>query len=304
VAARWAAPLATIDRRFGVPASIVLAAWGMEADFAQPNQTQDVVRSLATLIWARAGDASSRSEFVDALKILQIRDEPRAELTGSWAGAMGMPQFMPSTYLRFATSYRGDAPADIWRSAPDALCSIANFLRGSGWRPGLPWGVEVHAPEAFRWEALRAPFARWSALGFRAVGKRALPAAGDGSLFAPAGAKGPVFLLSDNFWVLKDYDNSDSYALALGLLADGLDGRPGPSVEWPRDARLLPLALRARAQADLKRLGFYDGAADGKVGPATREAVHLFQRSASLSPADGFLSQMVAATAERAVRQR
>ena len=297
-AAQWASQLSAISTKSGAPADIILAAWGMEADFTAPSQNRDVLGALATLAWLQPSEPTFRSEFVAALLMLQNKMVDRARLRGSWAGAMGMPQFMPSAYLRYAVSYRHAGPADIWTSAPDSLASIANFLVRSGWRTGLPWGFETSLPKTFAWESLRGDFKEWRRIGAQRVDGGRFPDAGAAMLFAPAGADGPCFLVSDNYWVLKKYNNSDSYALSLGRLADAIAGRPNLRRSWPQHAPALVREERVRLQEGLAALQFYQGNADGKIGPATRESVHRFERAIGMQPADGLPTPTVLAAIE------
>jgi membrane-bound lytic murein transglycosylase B len=286
---RWRAELARIEAVAGVPREIVVAVWGMETDFGADRGSKYVIRSLATLAFLRATDDSLRDEILAALDILQGGEATRATLLGSWAGAMGQPQFLPSAYAKYAVSFAGARAPDIWQSIPDSLASIANFLKLSGWQRGLPWGTEVKVPADFDYASLQQSFAAWTANGFRAAGKGALPAAGNATLFLPAGAGGPAFLLADNYWVIKAYNISDAYALSVAALADRLAGRPGIAAAWP-DAPVLDRAARADVQVRLAELGFYHGKMDGKLGPEAREAIHAFQRAIGFSPADGYAS--------------
>lgn len=295
---QWASQLAAIARKSGVSRDIVLAAWGMESDFSEVAQTRDVVRSLATLAYARPQTPSFKTEFVAALVMIDRHLASRAELRGSWAGAMGMPQFMPSAYLKYAVRYEGRGAADIWSSVPDSLASIANFLAKSGWTRGLPWGFEVTVPPGFAWRSLHEDFATWRGLGLKRADGAPFPARGAADLFAPAGASGPAFLLCANYWILKKYNNSDSYALSLGILGDRIAGRPGVRKAWPQHVRPLARADRIRLQKSLAALGFYRGLTDGKIGPATRKAVHAFQVKNALQPADGFATPTVLASLE------
>lgn len=301
---QWSDVLEAVERDSGAPAEIVLAAWGMEADFSRPAQTRDTLGAIATLAWLRPQDQTYRTEFVAALKILDQGLAPRARLVGSWAGAMGMPQFMPSAYLKYAVRRSGPGAPDIWTSTPDALASIANFFARSGWDKALPWGLEAKIPSDFDWTSLTESFQDWRKLGLTAVDGRAWPERGEGALFAPEGANGPVWLLTSNFQVIKKYDNSDSYALALGLLGDALTGRSGPRKPWPAEFRPLPKDDRVRLQKGLATLQLYDGPTDGKIGPVTREAVHRFQRAAGLKPADGLASSSVLAALDARLGSR
>jgi membrane-bound lytic murein transglycosylase B len=291
-AARWRAELAAIEPRYGVPATILLAAWGMETDFGRGMGAKDIVRSLASLAYRRDDRSLFVDEFVAALVMIE-RGVARANLKGSWAGAMGNPQFLPSAYLKYAVSFSGAGAPDIWASVPDSLASIAHFLRESGWQPGLPWGMEVILPADYDFATLHMAFPGWAALGARPASERALPSKGDSTLFLPSGAGGPAFLLSDNYWVLKAYNNSDSYALSLALLADRLAGGGGARGMWPAQEKILSRTEKTEVQQLLTALGLYRGTIDGRFGPASRDAIHDFQRTAGLHPADGYGSASV-----------
>lgn len=286
---RWRAELARIETASGVPREIIVAIWGMETNFGADKGSKYVIRSLATLAFLRTDDASLRDEILAALDMLQKGEATRATLLGSWAGAMGHPQFLPSAYAKYALSFTGGHPPDIWQSIPDSLASIANFLKLAGWQRDLAWGFEVNVPAGFDYASLHQSFPAWIARGFRAADKHALPAAGDASLFLPAGAGGPAFLLSDNYWVIKTYNISDAYALSVAVLAERLAGRPGITAVWP-DVPLLDRDARAETQVLLAKLGFYHGKMDGKLGPEARDAIHAFQLSVGFSPADGYAS--------------
>ena len=293
LAQHWRAQLSRMEAQSGVPASIILAAWGIETDFGRAHGERDVLRSLATLAYARRDNPVFAREVIAALVLLQRGLVPRERLKGSWAGAMGHPQFMPSAFLNYAVSYDGKSAPDIWTNVPDALASIGNFLKQEGWQKGLAWGAAVDVPSSFAWDALND-----TARGFAAKGvKSSLPSDAKVSLFAPAGAQGPAFLITQNFSVLKQYNNSDSYALSLGLLSERIEGRAGITKNWPKDFRILDRADRVKLQQALTRHGFYEGKIDGRFGPSSREAIHRFQRAAGLHPADGFASKQVLETA-------
>ena len=295
---RWRSELATISARSGVPAEIIVALWGMESDFGRSLGDRDVVRSVATLAYARE-ETTFQDEFVAALLMLEEGDATRARLRGSWAGAMGHPQFMPSAYLKYARAYAGDGPADIWTSIPDALASIGNFLAEQDWKRGRSWGAEVAIPAGFTWASLTGSTRAFEAQGLRTIAGAPLPLANEATLFLPAGARGPAFLLAENYWVIKQYNNSDSYAVAVTLLAEQIAGRPGVVTPWPKDLRLLARADRVKLQTLLQQRGYYDGKVDGRFGPATRASVHNFQHDAGMQPADGFPSAAVLARLAR-----
>lgn len=286
LAASHSTELAVIARRTGVPRSILLAAWGMESDFGRDRGGKDVVRSLATLAFHRRDTDLFTNEFLSALVILQKGAIPREKLIGSWAGAMGDPQFLPTAYLKYAVRYAGSGAPDIWNNPADTLASIGNFLRQSGWNPALPWGVEVILPSNFGFKTLHAGFADFAAAGVKAADGSALPH-GNATLFLPAGAAGPAFLLSDNYWVLKVYNNSDSYALSLACLGDRIVGKPGLHKPWPRKQKLWSRSEKIDIQKLLTDLNLYRGTFDGKFGQASRDAIHSFQIEVHDTPADG-----------------
>ena len=298
-AQRWRGELASIEKRFGVPSELVLAIWGMETDFGRVHGDRDVVRSIATLAFARRDNAIFAEEFVAALVMLEQGLVTRARFKGSWAGAMGHPQFMPSAYLRHAVAYAGSGSADIWGSVPDALASIAHFLSQQGWTRALPWGCEATVSQSFDWASLKVAVRGFTGKGVAPLSP--LPPAAEATLFLPAGAGGPAFLLTANFWVIKQYNNSDSYALAVALLGERIAGRRGISARWPAGFRQMSRADRIRLQELLTERGLYDGKIDGRLGPASRDAIHRFQRAAGLRPADGYPS---AAVLERLSRAR
>ena len=290
-AQRWRSELASIEKRFGAPSELVLAIWGMETDFGRVHGEKDVVRCIATLAFARQDNAIFAEEFVAALVMLEQGLVTRGRFKGSWAGAMGHPQFMPSAYLRYAVAYTGSGPADIWGSIPDALASIGNFLGKQGWTRALPWGAEAKIEASFDWASLKGAVRSFTGMGVTPLSP--LPPATEATLFLPAGAEGPAFLLTANYWLIKQYNNSDSYALSVALLGERIAGRPGISGRWPTDFRLMSRADRIRLQELLTERGFYDGKIDGRFGPASRDSIHRFQRAMGMRPADGYPSPSV-----------
>jgi lytic murein transglycosylase len=291
MALRFADALAQEEARTGVPGSIVLAIWGVETDYGASPGKRDVLRSLASLAYYRQDDSSFKDDLVAGLVMLE-RGVSRSALVGSWAGAMGHPQFTPSAYLASAVSLSGGVP-DIWNSIPDSLASIGNLLKQAGWRAGQGWGGEVRAPQDFGHAAIRQPMATFLRQGFVASAGSPLPTAGDAMLFYPVGAGGPAFLLGENFFVLKAYNFSDSYAMAVAVLADRIAGREPLRTPWPDEPSPLNAAERARLQTLLREAGVYNGEVDGRFGPVTRDAVHAWQRRAGVAPADGHPSRAV-----------
>lgn len=296
LAAAHAAILRDGESRFGVPGEICLAAWGMESDFGGARGHHDVVRTVATLAWTRPDRPAFRDEFVAAALILDRGLVGRDRLVGSWAGAMGDPQFLPSAYLRYAVAADGGRAADIWTNPDDVLASIASFMRGHGWSAGEPWVQEVVVPAGFDYPTLHASAGEWARLGLRRPDGRDPDGGGDAALFAPAGAGGPAFLLYPNYFVIKQYNNSDSYALSFGILAQRIAGAGALAAPWPARAVALSRSDRLFAQRRLAAMGLYDGAQDGKFGPKARDAVHAYQKQAGLAPADGFATPALVAS--------
>ena len=282
-----------VEARFGVPREIILAIWGLETDFGRDFGKSDVVRSLATLAFLRPDMAKLRDEVVAALLMIERGLVSRNQMIGSWAGAMGNPQFLPSAYLAHGIRFSGSGPPDIWRSIPDSLASIANFLRASGWRANEPWGTEVTLPQGFDYRPFRQEISAWQKLGVTKRGGGAIKGSGLATLFLPSGAKGPPILLQPNFFVLKAYNFSDAYALAAALLSERIAGRSGISAPWPDEAHPLNQNERVDLQNLLKAKGFYQGESDGRIGPVTREAVHGFQLKSGVHPADALPSRKV-----------
>ncbi len=290
-ARQWSAALDAIERSYGVPRTILLGIWGMETNFGAAKGSTDVIRALATLAAARYRGEFFRGELLVALDLLQA-GLSRADLTGSWAGAMGHTQFMPSSYVKYRADGDGDGVSDIWLSVADALASTANYLRQNGWQPGLPWGFEVELPEGFDFRHHRHSFARWAELGVGRRNGEPMPRQGEATLFLPAGARGPAFLVTGNYDVIKSYNSSDAYALGVAHLGDLALGGPPIQARWPSDEPMLAKDHREELQKRLGALGFYSGEADGRFGSKTREAVRRFQLERGLI-ADGYASWAV-----------
>lgn len=289
----WAQTLATVSSRYGVQSEVLLAIWGIETNYGGYMGGTNSVHALATLAYSGYRAEFFGSELVTALEILQGGHVSAKNMVGSWAGAMGHPQFMPSSFMKYAVDFRGDGSKDIWNSVPDALASIGNYLKAFGWRAGETWGYEVKLPRNFNyenvWSGLNATLADWSGIGVVRANGRAFPRPSDTArLFMPMGGNGPVFAVLPNFNVIKRYNNSDSYALAVGHLADRILGT-GPFIaSWPRDTALNKDG-RMQVQARLLKRGYAIGSPDGVIGPKTRAAVIDFQAKAGLLP-DGHVS--------------
>ncbi|WP_230180489.1 lytic murein transglycosylase [Aquabacterium sp. CECT 9606] len=277
--------------RHGVPGPILMAVWGIESNYGTNYGDVPVIDALATLGFEGRREAWARGELLAALKILQQGDIDRARMIGSWAGAMGQTQFMPSSYLAYAVDADGDGRRDIWGSMADVLASTANYLAKSGWRADEPWGLEVQLPAGF--DPARADpsvlqsSAQWAAEGVKAMGDAPWPTLADASILLPAGARGPAFIVGRNYRTILRYNNSTSYALTVCLLAQRIGGGPGVQAPWPVDLRALSRGDMIALQTALNQRGFDSGAPDGQMGPATRKALRAFQRSVGL-PEDGY----------------
>jgi len=287
MAAEWSKTLDAVERAYGVPRSVVLGVWGMETNFGSFTGSIYVIRALATLAYTGYRDDFFRDELLIALQILEEDHIDRAKMLGSWAGAMGQTQFMPSSFMKFAADGNQDGVRDIWASVPDALASTANYLRQHGWEPGLPWGFEVKLPAGFDFRHLKQGFARWQTLGVRRVDGKAMPRSGEATLFLPGGARGPAFLVTANYDVIKSYNSSDAYAMGVAHLGDRIMGGLPIQGVWPKDEPMLDKDQRHELQKRLAYLGLYEGEADGKLGSKTREAVRNFQLQRGLIP-DGY----------------
>lgn len=237
--------LARIERAYGVDPYIVLGVWGLESNFGRNVGDTSVIRDLATLAYARYRGDYFRHELLIALKILQEGHVSVGAMQGSWAGAMGQTQFMPSSFMRYAVDFDGGRRKNIWTSAPDALASTANFLARHGWVRGWTWGYEVIPPgSGFLVAGRTLPFASWSAEGYRRADGFQMPREGRASLLLPAGSNGPAFLVTKNFKVIKSYNNSTAYALGVALLSDRIAGAPALKGTWPNQD--IPTASIAR----------------------------------------------------------
>ena len=277
--------------RYGVPASLVVAIWGVESNYGGNYGDIPTIAALATLGFEGRREAWAREQLLAALRIVQNGDIAPAQMIGSWAGAMGQTQFIPSIFLAHAVDADGDGRRDIWGSMADVLASTANFVASSGWQAGLPWGTEVILPAGFdvgRADGdLRLPASHWAAEGVRAADGGPLPEVPDAAILLPAGARGPAFLVGANFRAILKYNNSTSYALAVGLLSQRIAGGAAVQTPWPRDLVALSRGQVTAMQTALNAQGFESGAADGQMGPATRAALRRWQRSVGL-PADGY----------------
>lgn len=287
--AEWTAVLAGVEKQFGVDRHTVIAVWGIETNYGRNMGKRPLVRSLTTASCYGGRQRYFRSELMAALRILQSGDVRLESLAGSWSGAFGHTQFMPSTFLRLAVDFDGDGHRDIVGSVPDALASAANYLKDAGWTSGAPWGYEVRLPASYKGPSgrgSRQPLAQWSRLGVRRVDGAALEGSERGALLLPAGAGGPAFIVLRNFEAIYSYNAAEAYALAIAHLADRLRGGGPFRAAWPTDVPGLSRAERIEVQERLAALGHDIGEADGIIGSRTRAAIRAFQASAGL-PVDG-----------------
>jgi lytic murein transglycosylase len=282
-----------IEETWGVPRDVLIGVWAMESGFGIRQGDMDVIRSLATLAQGRRRDWAE-TQLIAALRMIARGDVTRTQLRGSWAGAMGQTQILPTVYLESAVSASGDARPDVWNSAPDALATAAHLLEKDGWRRGQSWAVEVILPAGFDYslsESVTQPFSWWAARGVRRSPTaywREDDADAPATLLLPSGAAGPAFLALPNHFAIRGYNNSIAYALTVGLLADRFAGGSGLATRWPNEVAL-SLDQRMAAQTALTRLGFDPGTADGMIGFGTRKALRAWQKREGL-PADGYLS--------------
>lgn len=288
--------LGAIESKYGVPREIVLAVWGMESNFGGNRGKMQIIPSLTTLAYDGRRGEMFQKQLIAALKILQAGDIDPEHMLGSWAGAMGHTQFMPTSYLDYAVDFTGDGRRDIWSEDPtDALASTAAYLARNGWQRGQAWGAEVQLPSGFNYNLIgkgtRRSSGSWASQGVRKMGGGSLPS-GNGSIIMPAGAKGPAFLILDNFRSLLRYNNSDNYALGVAFLGERIAGRSGIQGGWPRNDRRMSSSEREEIQKRLRAKGFYDGEIDGLFGSGTMEAVAAFQRSIGATP-DGYPTSIV-----------
>jgi membrane-bound lytic murein transglycosylase B len=290
----WSKTLGAVSGHYGVQSEVILAIWGMETNFGSFMGGNNTIHALATLTYEGYRKDFFRNELLTALKIVSDGHITPSQMVGSWAGAMGHTQFMPSSFVAYAVDWNRDGRSDIWNSVPDALASTGNYLDKHGWRAGETWGYEVKLPANFdyarAWSVGKQSLRAWQAMGVTRVGGRQFPRATDEArIYMPAGGSGPVFLLLPNFDVIKRYNNSDSYALAVGHLADRILGGGGFATAWPSGDGGLNKTQRLEVQQLLARRGFDPGTPDGVLGPRTRDAIIAYQSRNGLL-ADGYAS--------------
>jgi membrane-bound lytic murein transglycosylase B len=285
-AARQAGTLAAIEARYGVPARVVTAVWGLESMYGERRGDIPVVASTSTLAYDGRRGSFFESQLIAALRILQRGDTTPERMVGSWAGAMGHTQFIPTSYLAYAVDFTGDGRADIWGDDPtDALASTAAYLQRSGWQAGQPWGMEVRLPSGFATGAAgrgnRRDAGAWTAMGVTDVTGRPLPA-GSAAILIPAGPSGPAFAVYRNFDVILRYNNAENYAIGVGHLSDRIAGGGPLRASFPPDATGLTIDDRKELQRRLTAAGFDTGGADGVIGSRTTSAISAYQQRAGL----------------------
>ena len=295
--AQDAAVFAAVERAYGVDRHILAAIWGVESNYGTKGGDRSVLRSTATLACVGRRRDFFREEFVAALEIAARGDVKPDRLIGSWAGAFGPTQFMPSTFKRFAVDFDHDGRRDVVDSVADVMASTANNLKTDGWVPGESWGYEVVLPAGFDYlladRSKQMTVAQWQALGIKRIGDKPFPRASEKAfLLLPAGARGPAFLMLQNFRVIMKYNPAEAYALAIGHLADRLRGGGPLAQAWPREERALSMSERFEMQQLLAQRGYDIGEPDGLLGPRTRIAIRNFQTATGQVP-DGFASSVV-----------
>ncbi len=287
--AQWRGLFDTVEKRFGVERWVLLAIWGMESSYGALKDRWDVIRSLATLAHAGYRGDYFRNELLIALTILQSDRIPRDRFVGSWAGAMGQTQFMPKNFTDYAIDFNGDGRRDLWTSVPDAIGSTGNYLSKEGWKAGLPWGFEVTIPRGFDHRKSRAGYGEWTRLGVRRSDGKAYPSTGEGILFFPTGVPGPAFIITPNYHVLREYNNSDAYAISIGHLADRMHGGAPIRASWPKHNTTLPRDDRIALQKRLAELGHDVKLFNGPITFEQRDYIRAEQVKLGMLP-DGHAS--------------
>ena len=284
--------LEQIEATYGVDKAVVVAVWGLESAYGSKRGTLHVIEALATLAYDGRRGAFFEQQLIAALQIIQNGDVDVDHMTGSWAGAMGHTQFIPTSYQLFAVDLHGDGKRDIWSDDPtDALASTAAYLAKSGWVSGQPWGVEVTLPPGFNLgqtgKGNRKTPSDWAALGVRAASGLVVPDHGAAAILLPAGASGAAFMVFGNFTAISRYNNADAYVIGVGHLSDRIKGGPPIRAAWPRDANELTFVERTLLQERLTARGFDTLGADGTLGPNSVTAIKAFQVAVGME-ADGY----------------
>ena len=289
--------LSEIEARYDVEAEVVAAVWGLESAYGSFRGDTPIIEALATLAFDGRRGRFFEQQLIAALRIIQSGDVRPRDMRGSWAGAMGHTQFIPTSYLAYAVDFRGDGRRDIWSEDPtDALASTAAYLKHFGWKKGQPWGVEVRLPRGFDYrqtgERIKKSPAQWAAMGVRDVNGATVPNHGRASILLPAGAQGAAFMIFDNFHVIERYNTADAYVIGVGLLSDRIGGAGPLKAKWPRNDRNLAFREKQEMQRLLTRKGFNTQGVDGIIGPNTINAIRRFQATVGMIP-DGYASYEV-----------
>ncbi len=290
----YADTLGRIEQTYSVDAHVVTAVWGMESNYGARRGDTPLISTLATLAYDGRRGSFFEQQLIAALGILQRGDVAPQNITGSWAGAMGHTQFIPTSYEAYAVDFTGDGRRDIWADDPtDALASTAAYLSRFGWNRGQPWGVEVRLPQGFDYaqtaRAVRRTPDQWGRQGVVGVDGSVVPNYGEASLITPTGAGGPAFLVFRNYDVISRYNNAQAYIIGVGHLGDRIRGMDPLQAAWPMQERGLLRAERVELQQRLTNAGFSTGGIDGRIGPNSEAAIKAYQRSVGL-PADGYAS--------------
>jgi membrane-bound lytic murein transglycosylase B len=282
-AEKWNDTLDAVERKYGVDKYVIVAIWGLETGYGSFTGGKDVIRSLATLAHAQYRGDFFRNELLAALEILEQEHIAREKMKGSWAGAIGQAQFIPSSFLKFAVDFSGDGRRDIWGNVPDVLGSIGHYLQAHGWQRGLPWGYEVTIPEGFDYRKSRATFSEWTALGVRRADGGKYPATGNGILFFPSGSTGPGFVVTGNYEAIKRYNLSDAYSLTVAGTANRLRGMAAYRAKWPE---VIPLNRdeRIRMQKLMQAKGYPVNNVVGQIDFDLRDQIRILQVKFGLLP--------------------
>ncbi|HZP75758.1 MAG TPA: lytic murein transglycosylase [Pseudolabrys sp.] len=294
--AEWRATFDAVEKKFGVERWILIAIWGMETSYGAAKDRWDVFRSLATLAYIQYRPPYFRNELIVAMRLMQENHFPREKMVSSWAGAMGQTQFMPTNVIDYAVDFDGDGKRDIWNDVPDVMGSTGNYLQHTHWKPGVPWGFEVTVPKGFDYKKSRGSYPEWTAVGVHRADGKAFPSSGNGILFFPSGAVGPAFIATENFDVLKEYNNSDAYVLAVGHLADRMHGGAPIRAAWPANDRQLSRDQRIALQRRLSELGYkindFEGHVDFDLRDNIRDEQVKYGMVADGNPTEALLARI------------
>ncbi|MEL6967235.1 MAG: lytic murein transglycosylase [Pseudomonadota bacterium] len=283
--------MAGLDRRFGVDPTVVVAIWGMETVYGNYKGKSDIFQTLSTLAWKRYRGTFFKKEFIAAMKLMEVEGFGRGQFKGSWTGAIGQTQFLPTSYLEHAVDGDGDGRRDLWGSRPDALWSAANYLKNKGWVRGQPWGFPVRLPKGLTPHASTRPWQEWARAGVKPINGLTFPKSGTATLFFPAGVEGPAFLVTKNYSVIRSYNFADAYAVSVGLISDRFKGAPKLNLKWPEITPLLK-SERIRMQKALEKKGYRVPNKIGRISHTMRMVIRDFQLEHGMVP-DGHPDQAV-----------